>query len=104
MLGKFWRGLMALTLGRLLKWTIGIGATVLIAIIAGFAAFILIPNDNIPAAEPIDDYVFLDQGWGSQAQSEPRQLYYYTGQGTSTVREARIKEASAARNKKGFEV
>lgn len=63
---------------------------VLVTFVSGFALlclalFLLIhyPATQIPEYEPIDQTVYLDQGWGSTSKSEQRQLYYYTPQGTN---------------------
>ncbi|MEM9058106.1 MAG: di-heme-cytochrome C peroxidase, partial [Pseudomonadota bacterium] len=71
------------TLGTLLRraaWlAAGAGALGLVA----FALFVLLPVRGIPALEPVDEYVYLDQGWGTARASDARETYYYTGQGTS---------------------
>jgi mono/diheme cytochrome c family protein len=41
------------------------------------------PARHVPSVPPIDDYVYLDQGWGSGRDAALRQAYYYTPQGTS---------------------
>ena len=41
------------------------------------------PARRVPKLPPIDDYVYLDQGWGKERGAGPRQSYYYTPQGTS---------------------
>jgi hypothetical protein len=76
-------GVFSLTLGRLLRWTFS--AAVILGVLAAvvFVAFVLIPAKTIPALEQVDDYVWLDQGWGGTADSPQRQTYYYTPQGTS---------------------
>jgi mono/diheme cytochrome c family protein len=48
-----------------------------------FAWFVLWPVHAIPALEPVNEYVWLDQGWGAGQDSALRQRYYYTPQGTS---------------------
>lgn len=50
-----------------------------------FALFLVIhyPATQIPTYEPIDETVYLDQGWGRSAKSTARQTYYYTPQGTN---------------------
>lgn len=60
-------------------------AAVVLALLActAFAAFVLWPVSSIPPEEPIDEYVYLDQGWGKGADSVDRQTYYYTPQGTT---------------------
>ncbi|MEO1576762.1 MAG: cytochrome c, partial [Pseudomonadota bacterium] len=55
--------------------------TALVAV--AFGLFIAVPNHTVPVAEPVDQYVYLGQGWGDEAQSADRQTYYFTGQGTS---------------------
>jgi len=91
--GPLRRGLDAIlgtTLGRMLKWT-AIAATVLLVIGAvGFVVFVVYPAHSIPSYEPVDEYVYLDQGWGVQADTPDRQTYYYTPQGTSMPQGALI--------------
>jgi len=66
-----------------LKWSIGVAATG-IAIAAGlFAWFVWLPVHSVPALEHVDEYVWLDQGWGADQNAELRQRFYYTPQGTS---------------------
>jgi cytochrome c5 len=68
---------------RLLKWIVG-SALVLGAVAAGlFAWFVYWPVHTLPALEPVNEYVWLDQGWGAGQDSMLRQRYYYTSQGTS---------------------
>ena len=40
---------------------------------------------NVPALERVDSVNYLDQGWGTVADSPQRQTYYYTAQGASIV-------------------
>ncbi|MEO1119547.1 MAG: di-heme-cytochrome C peroxidase [Pseudomonadota bacterium] len=54
-----------------------------LALAAGFVVFVAYPTHTIPALEPVDEYVYLDQGWGPHANDAARQTYYYTGQGAS---------------------
>src|SRR6185503_9401863 len=68
---------------RLLKWTLRLAALVLILAVGFFCWFVLWPAHGIPALEPVDEYVWLDQGWGTGQNSELRRTYYYTPQGTS---------------------
>jgi cytochrome c5 len=75
---------------RLLKWIVGL---FLVAVVAGtslFAWFVLWPVHTIPALEPVDEYVWLDQGWGAGQDSPLRQRYYYTAQGTSVPQGASV--------------
>ena len=48
-----------------------------------YAWFVLWPVHSIPALEPVDEYVWLDQGWGHGQNTPLREHYYYTAQGTS---------------------
>ncbi len=68
---------------RALKWIVG--SAVVIGLVASglFAWFVLWPVHAIPALEPVDEYVWLDQGWGAGQDAELRQRYYYTAQGSS---------------------
>ncbi len=68
---------------RLLKW--GLGAIALAAVIVAvvFAWFVYWPAHTVPAAEEVQRYVWLDQGWGEGQHSELREHYYYTPQGAS---------------------
>lgn len=77
------RAFLDIPLGRLLKWLFVMLLVGLLAAVAGFAVFVLYPVHTIPAEEHVDDYAYLDQGWGATADSPDRQTYYYTPQGTS---------------------
>lgn len=68
---------------RLVKWIVGVALVVIVIAIGVFAWFVLWPVHTIPALEPVDQYVWLDQGWGDGQDAELRQRYYYTPQGTS---------------------
>ena len=68
---------------RLLGWLLGLVLVAAVAAAALFAWFVLWPVHTIPALEPVDQYVWLDQQWGDGQNSEARQTYYYTPQGTS---------------------
>ena len=52
---------------------------------AGMFALVHYPSTRIPEYEPVDEVVFLDQGWGEGRDSKPRQTYYYTPQGTTLL-------------------
>jgi mono/diheme cytochrome c family protein len=60
-------------------------ALMLVAVLAAIVALWLIhvPARYVPAVPPIDDYVYLDQGWGKDRSAATRQAYYTTPQGTS---------------------
>ena len=68
---------------RLLKWVLRIGVVVVVAAVALFLWFVAWPVHTVPALERVDEYVWLDQGWGAGQNSALRQHYYYTAQGTS---------------------
>jgi cytochrome c5 len=78
-LRRRWRALMDLRLGRLLRWLLIAGAALVLLAVAAFALYVLRPASTIPAAEPVDGYAWLDQGW----TQDDRERYYYTAQGTS---------------------
>ena len=44
---------------------------------------LLWPNSKVPLIEPVQDIVYLDQGWGKGSDAPERQTFYYTPQGTS---------------------
>ncbi|HEU5137160.1 MAG TPA: cytochrome c [Steroidobacteraceae bacterium] len=68
---------------RFLKWMLRL-VVVTVAVAGGlFVWFVAWPVHNIPALEPVDEYVWLDQGWGAGQNAALRQRYYYTAQGTS---------------------
>ena len=68
---------------RLLKWVFGLVALAVAAAMGLFAWFVWWPVHSIPVLEPVDEYVWLDQGWGDGQNAALRQLYYYTPQGTA---------------------
>jgi hypothetical protein len=66
-----------------LKWSIGVAATGIAIAASLFAWFVWLPVHSVPALEHVDEYVWLDQGWGADQNAELRQRFYYTPQGTS---------------------
>jgi hypothetical protein len=56
-------------------------AILAIYFIAGFVYHRLAAR-NIPAAQRIDDFRYLNQGWGLNRDSTDRETFYYTPQGT----------------------
>ena len=46
-----------------------------------FAWFVCWPVHTMPALEPVIEYVWLDQGWGTGQNAALRQRYYYTAAG-----------------------
>ncbi len=68
---------------RILKWIAALLAVAVVGAVGLFAWFVLWPVRTIPALETVSEYVWLDQGWGASQNTELRQRYYYTPQGTS---------------------
>ena len=68
------------TLGR---WIVALFLFVVALGFVAFWVFVIYPAGHIPALEKVDTTVYLDQGWGTTADSPERQAYYYTPQGTS---------------------
>jgi hypothetical protein len=65
--------------GRLLRRLLLLALLLVLVALGGFAWFVLWPVQTIAPLEPVDELVYLDQGWNS----DDRQTYYYTPQGTS---------------------
>lgn len=78
-IGRAWRALMAVPLGRLLRWLAWLLLALLVLAVIAFVLFVALPVRSIPAPEPVDEHVWLDQGW----DAGQRALWYYTPQGTS---------------------
>src|SRR5688572_20848713 len=68
---------------KLVKGLLVLSVLVVVGAIGLFGWFVWWPVHTIPALEKVDAYVWLDQGWGDGQNSELRQRYYYTAQGTS---------------------
>lgn len=77
-----WNWLKNVTVGSILRLVFR--TAVVVAVILAIVVFALIhyPNTQIPEYEPPDRTVYLGQGWGPTRESEDRQTYYYTPQGT----------------------
>jgi hypothetical protein len=58
-------------------------AGLMILFAAGIYFAVRYPSTQIPAHDPVDRIVYLDQGWGPSESSRQRQGFYYTPQGTS---------------------
>ena len=72
-------------LSRILLWA---AITVVFVYVGIFAAVYVgarYLSTQIPHNPPVNNIVYLDQGWGPSVTSEKRQLYYYEAQGTSFV-------------------
>jgi mono/diheme cytochrome c family protein len=87
---RFFAAIFGITLGRLVKWAIVVMLILAVVGVAGFIVFVIYPNGAIPNLEHVDEYVYLDQGWGTTADTPDRQTYYYTPQGTSLPQGALI--------------
>jgi mono/diheme cytochrome c family protein len=85
------RAFLDIPLGRLLKWLFVLVLLGALAAVAGFALFVFYPVHTIPPEEHVDEYRYLDQGWGTTADSAGRQTYYYTAQGTSMPQGALVR-------------
>ena len=48
-----------------------------------FVVLTWVATRRVPSMPPIDDYVYLDQGWGTTRDSAARETFYYTPQGTT---------------------
>ena len=80
-----WRWFRQLTIRAVWRtlWRSGLVLVVLMA--SGFFLALHWPHSQVPEAEPPDQIVFLDQGWGVGRNAADRQTYYYTPQGASTM-------------------
>ncbi|WP_448569621.1 di-heme-cytochrome C peroxidase [Thalassotalea ganghwensis] len=67
----------------LLKKTAVIISALLLLLVLAVLFAIHYTSTLIPDYVPTDKTVYLDQGWGTEADSPARQTYYYTPQGTS---------------------
>ncbi|MEM7083907.1 MAG: di-heme-cytochrome C peroxidase [Pseudomonadota bacterium] len=68
------------------KWIRRLLASVLVLGALATGAFVLyvgLPAHSVPDLEPVDRYVYLNQGWTESVDSPGRQTYYYTGQGAT---------------------
>jgi mono/diheme cytochrome c family protein len=68
---------------RILKRLLGVLFVLALVAFGFYAWFVLWPVRGIPPLEPVDRYVWLDQGWGDGHAATLRDQYYYTPQGTS---------------------
>ena len=77
---------MRVTIGQILK-ALAVVVAVLILVVSVLLVFVAVyAETQIPALEKVDEIVFLDQGWGPRRNSAFRQVFYYTGQGTTLKR------------------
>jgi mono/diheme cytochrome c family protein len=65
----------------LLRWAVLGGVGVLALILAAGIGYRWTSGWYTPPLEHVDEVFYLDQGWGAQADSPARDLYYYTPQG-----------------------
>lgn len=68
---------------RLLGWLLRLVAVLVVVAVALGLMLIHRPARHMPSLPPIQDYAYLDQGWGKAREAALRQAYYYTPQGTS---------------------
>ncbi len=68
---------------RVMRWILGAAIAGALTAFGLYAWFVLWPVNTIPALEKVDEYVWLDQGWGEGQDAPLRQRYYYTAQGAS---------------------
>ena len=68
---------------RLLGWLLRLVAVLVVIAIAVAVMLIHRPARHVPSVPEVQDYVYLDQGWGPARDAALRQAYYYTPQGTS---------------------
>ena len=68
---------------RLLGWLLRLVAAAVVITIAVAVMLIHRPARHVPSVPEVQDYVYLDQGWGPARDAALRQAYYYTPQGTS---------------------
>ncbi len=66
---------------RLMKWILGTVSLLVALAATAYAWFVWWPVHTIPPLEPVNEYVWLDQGWGSGQDAALRQRYYYTAAG-----------------------
>jgi cytochrome c5 len=75
---------------RFVKWLGGLLGLAAVVGMGLYAWFVLWPVHSIPALEQVDEYVWLDQGWGAGQNTPLREHYYYTAQGTSMPQGASV--------------
>lgn len=67
------------------RWT---AAAIVALFLVGSAAGVFyrwMAGANVPPLERVDDYRYLDQGWGADQTASARQTYYYTAQGATLL-------------------
>jgi len=79
----FLRAVGAITLWQLIKVLALVAVLLVVLLFGGLFAASIWPNSKVPLSEPVQDIVYLDQGWGPKRDSPLRQTYYYTPQGTT---------------------
>jgi hypothetical protein len=77
------RAIGAITLWQIVKGVIVAGAVGLVLLAGALFAVSVWPNSKVPIVEPVQDIVYLNQGWGAGRDATSRQTYYYTPQGTN---------------------
>ena len=79
----FLRRLGGVTLWQLAKGCALAAVALVLLLFGGLFVMSVWPNSKVPLMEPVQDIVYLDQGWGPGRDAPARQTYYYTPQGTS---------------------
>jgi hypothetical protein len=82
-LRNFLRRFGSITLWQLVKAAAIAAVALVLILFVGLFAASLLPNSKVPLIEPVQDIVYLDQGWGTGLDASARQTFYYTPQGTS---------------------
>jgi mono/diheme cytochrome c family protein len=70
-------------LRSLLRRLLLLALTLAAIALAGVLWLMHYPSTQTADPEPVDEYVYLGQGWGPKREAPLRQSYYYTAQGTS---------------------
>ncbi len=70
-------------LSSLIKSIFWLGLGIAVLSVLGLFAMVHYPSTTVPEVDPVDKTVYLEQGWGSDLQSQRRQDYYYTAQGAT---------------------
>jgi len=81
-----WRGIRRLGRTELQYALLGVAVLLVAGGVLGMGVALYLvygPSTQFPPLEPVDEIVYLDQGWGPSRDSELRQRYYYTPQGAS---------------------
>jgi hypothetical protein len=72
-------------LRSVLKWALLLAAAGFLLLAGATLVALRLPSRQVAMHAPVQDIVYLDQGWGPTRSSEDRQKYYYTPQGTTVL-------------------